>query len=199
MSKRITLWLLAAIALGAAPLLRAQTSPASATPPDFSGVYYPANEGGRGARAGAPPAPQVPPKPLPAPTRTAPLSDGSRGRSPDAPMLTPEYMKRWEKMRDSRIAGSYESDNTAKCLPPGMSCCGRETGRCAWIGGAIDVGVDRQAVSHFATEQHVRRHIERFASKIPQCLLDRAECGRRDEPLASHRCTSLPVRLDLER
>ena len=50
----------------------------------------------------------------------APLSDGSRGRGPDAPLLTPEYMKKWEAMRDSRIAGSSESDNTAKCLPPGM-------------------------------------------------------------------------------
>jgi hypothetical protein len=29
-------------------------------------------------------------------------------------------MKKWEAMRDSRIAGSSESDNTAKCLPPGM-------------------------------------------------------------------------------
>jgi hypothetical protein len=29
-------------------------------------------------------------------------------------------MKKWEAMRDSRITGSSESDNTAKCLPPGM-------------------------------------------------------------------------------
>ena len=29
-------------------------------------------------------------------------------------------MKKWEAMRDSRIAGSSDSDNTAKCLPPGM-------------------------------------------------------------------------------
>jgi hypothetical protein len=29
-------------------------------------------------------------------------------------------MAKWEMMRKSRIAGSYEFDNTAKCLPPGM-------------------------------------------------------------------------------
>jgi len=105
----------------AAPITRAQTPSGAQTLPDLSGVYYPVNAAGGGARAGgAPPAPQVPPKPLPAPTRTAPLSDGSRGRSPDAPVLTPEYMKKWEAMRDSRIAGSSDSDNTAKCLPPGM-------------------------------------------------------------------------------
>jgi len=34
--------------------------------------------------------------------------------------LTPAYLKRWEAMRDSRIAGSYDSDNVFKCLPPGM-------------------------------------------------------------------------------
>jgi len=29
-------------------------------------------------------------------------------------------MAKWEMMRKSRIAGSYEFDNNAKCLPPGM-------------------------------------------------------------------------------
>ena len=122
MTKRIALLTVAAIAYAvAAPISRAQTPSGAQTLPDLSGVYYPVNAAGGGARAGgAPPAPQAPPKPLPAPTRTAPLSDGSRGRSPDAPMLTPEYMKKWEAMRDSRIAGSSDSDNTAKCLPPGM-------------------------------------------------------------------------------
>jgi hypothetical protein len=91
--------------------------------PDFSGVYYPFNPG-RGGQAGAqrgaqPPAAQrgAPP---PRPTQSAPMSDGSQGRSPDAPSLTPEYMAKWEMMRKSRIAGSYEFDNNAKCLPPGM-------------------------------------------------------------------------------
>ena len=87
----------------------------SAAPPDFSGVYYPVQQGRggppAGARRGGPP---------PRPTTSAPLSDGSQGRAPDAPLLTAEYMAKWEMMRKSRIAGSYEFDNNAKCLPPGM-------------------------------------------------------------------------------
>jgi hypothetical protein len=93
---------------------------AQSAPPDFSGVYYPLAPFGRGAggRAGAPPAARKGPPPRP--TQSAPLSDGSQGRSPDAPSLTPEYMAKWEVIRKSRMAGSYEYDNTAKCLPPGM-------------------------------------------------------------------------------
>ena len=91
--------------------------------PDFSGVYYPLSPFGRAAggrgRAGAPP-PGRSQGPPPRPTRSAPLSDGSQGRSPDAPSLTPEYMAMWQKISKSRIAGSYEYDYTAQCLPPGM-------------------------------------------------------------------------------
>ncbi|PWT84911.1 MAG: hypothetical protein C5B57_03990 [Blastocatellia bacterium] len=94
---------------------------ASAAPPDFSGVYYPIQEGrGRGSQAGTGPAAASRGGPPARPTQSAPLSDGSQGRSPTAPLLTPEYMARWEIMRKSRIAGSYEFDNNAKCLPPGM-------------------------------------------------------------------------------
>jgi hypothetical protein len=99
--------------------LRAQTT--TTTIPDFSGVYYPLSPFGRagGGRAGAPPA--VPRQgPPPRPTVSAPLSDGSQGRSPDAPSLTAEYMTKWQMISKSRIAGSYEYDYTAKCLPPGM-------------------------------------------------------------------------------
>jgi hypothetical protein len=96
--------------------------------PDFSGVYRPVNAfapppGGRegapppGPRGGGPPAPG---QPLPPPTRTAPLSDGSRGRAANAPKLTPEYMAKWQAISKARIAGSSDSDNTLKCLPPGM-------------------------------------------------------------------------------
>jgi hypothetical protein len=103
------------------PGVRAQSG-ATPAPPDFSGVYYPvqAGRGGRGpgggaeagaARRGGPPA---------RPAQSAPLSDGSQGRSPDAPSLRPEYLAKWEMMRKSRMAGSYEYDNNAKCLPPGM-------------------------------------------------------------------------------
>ena len=98
---------------------------------DFSGAYYPYNPGrggGAGRQAGAPPAgaqPGAPPAGAqrgapPRPTQSAPLSDGSQGRSADAPKLTPEYLAKWEVMRKSRIAGSYEYDNNARCLPPGM-------------------------------------------------------------------------------
>jgi hypothetical protein len=99
---------------------------AQTTPPDFSGVYYPINPFGgaalgRGPAAGkAPPAAGKQKGPPPRPTQSAPLSDGSQGRSPDAPSLKPEYMAKWEVIRKSRIAGSSEYDNTAKCLPPGM-------------------------------------------------------------------------------
>ena len=94
--------------------------------PDFSGVYRPVNAfgaapaGGPG-RAGGPPAPApAPGQPLPPPTRTAPLSDGSRGRAPNAPKLTPEYLAKWQAISKDRVAGGSESDLTLKCLPPGM-------------------------------------------------------------------------------
>jgi hypothetical protein len=94
----------------------------AAAPPDFSGVYYPIQPFGRGGGAGAGKQAAAGKQngPPGRPTQSAPLSDGSQGRSPDAPSLTPEYMAKWEIMRKSRIAGSSEYDNTAKCLPPGM-------------------------------------------------------------------------------
>ena len=94
---------------------------AAVAPPDFSGVYYPVQQGrgGRGPGTGQP-AGAARGGPPPRPTQSAPLSDGSQGRSPDAPSLTPEYLAKWEMMRKSRMAGSYEFDNSAKCLPPGM-------------------------------------------------------------------------------
>ena len=52
----------------------------SGTPPDFSGVYYPVQQG-----RGAPPAGAQRGGPPPRPTTSAPLSDGSQGRAPDAP------------------------------------------------------------------------------------------------------------------
>jgi hypothetical protein len=122
----------AAIVFGPTPAgparLNAQGAPtpsaagAGAVPPDFSGVYYPVQQGrgGQGQRAGAPPAAAQRGGPPPRPTTSAPLSDGSQGRSPDAPSLVPEYLAKWEMMRKSRMAGSYEFDNNAKCLPPGM-------------------------------------------------------------------------------
>jgi hypothetical protein len=90
------------------------------TRPDFSGVYYPINPFGANAVPQPPAATGKEKGPPPRPTRSAPLADGSQGRAPDAPSLTPEYMAKWEVIRKSRMAGSSEYDNTAKCLPPGM-------------------------------------------------------------------------------
>jgi hypothetical protein len=105
-----------ALSCAVTPMLFAQA------PPDFSGVYYPIQQGrGGGGRAGGPPAGAAQRQgPPPKPTSSAPLSDGSQGRSPDAPSLTPEYMAKWQVISKSRIAGSSEYDNSAKCLPPGM-------------------------------------------------------------------------------
>ena len=112
------------LALGSArPAAQSQAEPSAATKlPDFSGVYYPVQQGrgGGGQRDGAPPAGAPRGGPPPRPTTSAPISDGRQGRSPDAPSLTPEYLAKWEMMRKSRMAGSYEFDNNAKCLPPGV-------------------------------------------------------------------------------
>src|SRR3989442_13268861 len=87
--------------------------------PDFSGVYYPfqPNAGQRGPAQAAAGQRTTPPPP---PTRSAPTGDLSTGRAPNAPSLTPEYMAKWEVIRKPRMAGSYEYDPIANCLPPGM-------------------------------------------------------------------------------
>ncbi|HTW63731.1 MAG TPA: hypothetical protein VME17_03905 [Bryobacteraceae bacterium] len=93
---------------------------AQSATPDFSGVYYPINPFGNfrgGPRAGATAQRQGPP---PRPTASAPLSDGSRGRTPNEPLLTPEYLAKWQMISKTRIAGSSEYDPVARCLPPGM-------------------------------------------------------------------------------
>ena len=114
--------LLAGLTASAPSVVRAQSAVGASTVPDFSGVYYPAPQGRGGAGRGAatPPAGARRGGPPQRPTSSAPLSDGSQGRSPDAPALTPEYLAKWQMMSKSRISGSYEFDNNAKCLPPGM-------------------------------------------------------------------------------
>src|SRR5207248_10888294 len=84
---------------------------AQTTPPDFSGVYYPINPFGAAALGRGPAAGKAPPSdgkqkgPPPRPTQSAPLSDGSQGRSPDAPSPKPEYMAKREVIPKSRMAG----------------------------------------------------------------------------------------------
>jgi hypothetical protein len=101
--------------------LYAQATPSNTTtnPPDFSGVYYPVQQGRGGAAAPAAPA-GAPRGTPPPPTRSAPTGDLSNGRAPNAPALKPEYMAKWEIIRKSRMSGSYEYDPIANCLPPGM-------------------------------------------------------------------------------
>src|SRR6187399_3091478 len=92
-------------ALVACAVSLASVSALAQSPPDFSGVYRPINAFGppAGGREGAgPPAPR---QPLPPPTRTAPLSDGSRGRAATAPKLTPEYLAKWQAISKARVAG----------------------------------------------------------------------------------------------
>jgi hypothetical protein len=113
------------IAFNASSLLAQSNS----APPDFSGVYYPAQQGrggAGGAAAAAPAGGQRAAVPAgqratpPAPTRSAPTGDLSNGRAATAPSLTPEYLAKWEIIRKSRMSGSYEYDPIANCLPPGM-------------------------------------------------------------------------------
>ena len=107
----------------AVAIVLAQAVTGAQSLPDFSGVYRPINAFGAppagGPRAGGPP-PPAPGQPLPPPTRTAPLSDGSRGRAATAPKLTPTYLAKWQAISKARVAGDSSSDNTLKCLPPGM-------------------------------------------------------------------------------
>jgi hypothetical protein len=92
---------------------------AGAAPPDFSGVYYPLSDAA-GPMAGGLPPPSAPGQPLPPPTRSGPLSDGSRGRPANLPPLTEPYLAKWDLVAKSRTAGSSEFDVAANCLPPGM-------------------------------------------------------------------------------
>ncbi len=70
-------------------------------------MYFPTQE-----RGGAQPAGGTRPGQLPA--------DGSKGRLPGTPLLTPEYLAKWQMISKTRVAGSYEYDLNSKCLPPGM-------------------------------------------------------------------------------
>jgi hypothetical protein len=117
---RIVISILCAVALVGLSAIVPVALNAQGTP-DFSGVYYPVQQGRGGAggtTAAAPAAGQrgTPPPP----TRSAPTGDLSNGRAPNAPSLTAEYMAKWEIIRKSRMSGSYEYDPIANCLPPGM-------------------------------------------------------------------------------
>jgi hypothetical protein len=114
MSKHILATLVVSVftaTLGLSAVLRAQAGSGAAgtgtTTPDFSGVYFPTLDGGGARPAGGPGPAGLP-------------IDGSKGREPTAPRLTPEYFAKWEKVSKTRVAGSYEFDLQIHCLPPGM-------------------------------------------------------------------------------
>lgn len=178
MSRRITLNVALVSAMAAGAWLAANhltlEAQAPAQVPDFSGVYYPINAGG-GGRGGAAaprgggaaaPAPAARGRgPLPAPTRAAPTSDGSAGRAPDAAKLRPEYMAKWEVIRKSRTSGSYEYDNTANCLPPGMP------GMMAMVYG-MEVMQARDRITFFSELNDAMRRVYIDGRKPTPAILD---------------------------
>jgi Family of unknown function (DUF6152) len=133
------------LAAGAARPVVTNAAPAGPTP-RFAGVYYPAREGGV-----RPPA-RKPGEPLPPPTRSAPTSDGSQGRGPNAPKLTPEYLAKWNVIAKSRIGGSYEYDNIANCLPPGMPAM-------MSMGYGMEIMQDEQKITFFSEHQDALRRV----------------------------------------
>ena len=132
--------------------------------PDFSGVYYPVNPFGPPGRGGAPPPPPRGGAP-PRPTRSAPISDGSLGRAPNAPLLTPEYMAKWEATRKSRMSGSSESDLTAKCFPPGMPAMMN-------MAYGMEVMQSRDKITFFSELNDAMRRIYLDGRKPAQKILD---------------------------
>ena len=109
MSKTIALLSVALVCLlpGSTASIRAQETPAH---PDFTGVYFPFNPN---AAPAAPRGAGTPPRPVA-------VIDGRAGRPATAPKLAPEYLAKWEVMRQSRMAGSSETDPNANCLSAGM-------------------------------------------------------------------------------
>jgi hypothetical protein len=140
--------------------------PAAGSRPNFAGVYYPAQQGGQ-----APPPARRPGEPLPPPTRSSPTSDGSQGRGPDAPKLTPAYLAKWEVLAKSRISGSYEYDNVANCLPPGVP---------AMMSAAygMEIMQDEQKITIFGEHQDAYRRIFLDGRKpTPEILADPTYAG----------------------
>jgi hypothetical protein len=152
----------AAALAASAPTSAAAPAPAAAAGarPDFSGVYYPSTPG-----AAARPAVPRANEPLPPPTRSAPTSDGSQGRGPNAPTLTPEYLAKWNEIAASRTAGSYETDNIANCLPPGMP---------AMMGMAygMEIMQNERKITFFSEHQDALRRVYLDGRKPSEQVLD---------------------------
>jgi len=141
-------------------------APTAGSRPNFAGVYYSAQEGGQ-----APPPARRPGAPLPPPTRSSPTADGSQGRGPDAPKLTPEYLAKWNVITKSRISGSYEYDNVANCLPPGVP---------AMMSAAygMEIMQDEQKITFFSEHQDALRRVYLDGRKAtPEILADPTYAG----------------------
>jgi len=108
---------------------------------------------------------------LPPPTRSSPTADGSQGRGPDAPKLTPAYLAKWNEIAKSRISGSYATDNVANCLPPGMP---------AMMSAAygMEIMQDAQKVTFFSEHQDALRRVYLDGRKpTPEILADPTYAG----------------------
>jgi hypothetical protein len=142
-----------------APTVAAAKTPTNERP-SFAGVYYPAQGEGGPPR----PPPPRPGAPLPPPTRSSPTADGSQGRPPDAPKLTPDYLAKWNVIAKSRISGSYEYDNIANCLPPGMP---------AMMSAAygMEIMQDEQKITFFSEHQDALRRVYLDGRKPSQQVL----------------------------
>jgi len=130
----------------------APAAPAPGARPNFAGVYYPAPTGAQAGGGAPPPAARRPGEPLPPPTRSAPTGDLSQGRSPEAPKLTPDYLAKWNVIRESRIGGSYEYDNIANCLPPGMPAM-------MSMAYGMEIMQDEQKITFFSEHQDALRRV----------------------------------------
>src|SRR5688572_22513285 len=98
MSKAIVVFssVLLCLLLVATSSLRAQGAPL----PDFTGVYSPVDPFGQFRRATAPALAATSDGALP-PPRPVLVLDGREGRPDNAPKLTPEYLAKWEVIRQS--------------------------------------------------------------------------------------------------
>lgn len=143
-----------------AEIARQAASRRIAGKPNFAGVYYPFNP-----NAPAQPTQRRQAGPLPPPTRTGPISDGSLGRRPNDPKLTPEYLAQWEVIAASRTRGSYEFDNIANCLPPGMP---------AMMGMAygMEIMQNEDRITFFSEHQDALRRVYLDGREPTQAHLD---------------------------